>query len=537
MDVEISFDIPEVFNMATVLVDRHVEEGRENRVALYSGDETITCGQLLTRVNKAGNMLRDAGIEIEDRVILYMADRPEFIESYVGAMKIGAVPIPINPVAPAEDLAYYLNDSRAAAVILDADLEDRLAQHGETFRYLKRVFVRGGPGGPSRAVLGPKSAVVSYADAFRSAPEELDPEPTSRDDPSYMFYTSGTTGRPKGTIHLHQDMVYCVRTWLANVSKPTEADLIYSASKLPIHYGLVNGLYQPLMAGIANVIVPEALTGAVAAQVVASTIERYRPTLLFWAPAGYNLVLQEYEARKVNPDLSSLRMCISAGEALPAAIYDRWKEAFGLELLDGIGSTEFGYIYIQNRPGRARPGSSGQVLPGYETKILDEDEKPVADGEIGELYMKSESFASWYWRKRDRSRDTFRGPWLKTGDRFTRDAEGYYYYQGRADDMIKTTSGWVSPIEVEGALLRHPAVAEVAVIGCNDADGLIKPKAFVVLKAGHASGTQLVAELQKHSQAELAPSFYKYPRWIDFVTALPKTAGGKIQRYQLRQPT
>lgn len=530
MDVQIDFDVPEIFNMATVLVDRHVEEGRGDRVAIYSGAEVIRYGDLLRRVNRAGNMLLDAGTEIEDRVVLYMADRPQFIESYVGAMKIGAVPVPINAVSPPEDVAYYLNDSRAAAIIVDAELEERIAQQGATFRYLKRVFVRGGAGGASRSVLGPKGAVLSYEDAFAAAPEALDPEPTSRDDPSYLFYTSGTVGRPKGTVHLHRDMVYCTGNWLMHVSKPTAVDINYSASKLPFHYGLVNGLYQPLMAGIASVVVSEPSSP----QVIASTIKRFRPTIFFSVPTLYNLMLREREAGNLDLDLASLRMCISAGEALPPAIYDRWRETFGIEILDGIGSTEFGFIYIQNLPGRVRPGSSGQVLPGYDARILDEDEHPVPDGEIGELYMKSDSFAAYYLRKRDRSRDTFRGSWFKTGDLYSRDPDGYYYYAGRGDDMFKTGGQWVSPIEVEGALLRHLAVAEVAVVGCQDADGLNKPKAYVVLKAGHQAGPDLVQELQDHSKAELAPSYYKYPRWIEFVPDLPKTASGKIQRYRLR---
>ena len=542
----IDFDVPETFNMATVLVDRHVEEGRGDRVAIYYGDETITYRELQRRVNKAGNMLRGGGIEIEDRVMLLMADRPQFIETFVGAMKIGAVPVPVDVRSSPEEVAYYVDDSRAAAIVVDRDLEGHLGDR-HRFRYLKQVFVVGGdtpspqpsprgrggdPGGRGgdSSVLSPQSSVLSYEQELAAASAELETEPTHRDDASYWLYSSGTTGQPKGTIHLHRDMVYCTGTWIQQVSKPTPSDIYYTASKLPFSYGLVNGLYQPLLAGVATVLVSEP-SNAVA---LTETVKRYRPTIIFSVPTLYNLILREKEAGNLDPDFSSVRMCISAGEALPAAIYERWLETFGLELLDGIGSTEFGYIYIQNLPGQARPSASGQVLPGYEARILDEDENPVPDGEIGELYMRSDSFAASYWKKRERSKDTFRGPWLKTGDRYRRDSDGYYYYAGRGDDMFKTSGQWVSPIEVEGALLHHPSVAEAAVIGVTDSDGLNKPKAFVVLKPGHEAGPQLVAVLQDHSKMLLAPDYYKYPRWVEFVGELPKTATGKIQRYKLR---
>lgn len=527
MAVNLDIPIPETFNMATTLVDRHVEEGRGDCIAIYCGDEVITYAELLRRVNKAGNMLRNWGIEIEDRVILFMADRPQFIESYVGAMKIGAVPVPINVVTDARDLEYYVNDSRAAAIIVDAELEPRVASFRRGCRYLKRVFVVGTDAANRSAPEG----CLSYEAEHAAASDVLDPEPTHCDDPSYWLYSSGTTGKPKGTVHLHRDMVYCTATWLKHVRKPTETDINYSVSKLPFSYGLVNGLYQPLFGGFATVLDPAPPTP----QGVIANITRYRPTAIFSVPTIYNAILREHEAGKLEVDLSSVRLCISAGEALPAALYERWLETFGIEILDGIGSTEFGYIYIQNLPGRARPGSSGQVLPGYEAKILDEDGNPVPDGETGELYMHSESFAAYYWKKRDQSRETFRGPWLKTGDLYTRDADGYYYYQGRADDMFKSSGQWVSPIEVEGALLRHPAVAEAAVVRFTDQDDLAKPMAFVVLKEHQQGSPELALALQELVKEQLAPHYYKYPRRIQFVSELPKTATGKIQRYKLRQ--
>jgi benzoate-CoA ligase family protein len=524
MQTQLRFEVPETFNMATALVDRHVEEGRGDRVAIYFRDEAITYRALHERVNRAGNALRAQGIDVEQRVVLFMADRPEFMEAYLGAMKIGAVPVPINVMTTPDELAYYLADSRASALVIDADLMDRLPT--EAPRYLKSVLVVGTTGiVPLREDL-----LVDYEEEVSEASAELEAEPTHRDDASYWLYSSGTTGQPKGTVHLHRDMVVCTGTWLENVTQPGPNEISYSASKLPFSYGLVNGLYQPLLAGTATVLVSEPSSPAL----VAATIKKYRPTIFFSVPTLYNLMLRESEAGNLELDVSSVRACISAGEALPPAIYDRWRERFGMEILDGIGSTEFGYIYIQNRPGRSRPGASGELLPGYAARIVDEDEQPVPDGEIGELWVQSDSFAAFYWKKRDRSRETFRGPWLKTGDRFTRDADGYYHYAGRGDDMFKTSGQWVSPIEVEGALLRHPSVAEAAVIGCQDADGLIKPKAFVVLKGGDAPGPELVTLLQDHTKNEVAPDYYKYPRWVEFVPELPKTATGKIQRFRLR---
>lgn len=526
MPADLDFEIPETFNMATVLVDRHVEEGRGDQVAIYFRDQTITYSELQARVNRAGHVLRDNGVEVEQRVMLFMADRPELVETYVGAMKIGAVPVPVNVMTTPEELAYYLEDSRAAAFVVDANLADRLPT--ERPRHLKRVLVVGNSG---QETSGPLAEIRrQYEQEAAEASPVLDAEPTHRDDPSYWLYSSGTTGQPKGTVHLHRDMVICTSTWLKHVTQPTANDINYSASKIPFSYGLVNTIYQPLLAGIPAVLVAEPSTP----KLVAETIKRYRPTVVFAVPTLYNLMLREHEAGNLELDLSSVRACVAAAEALPPAIYERWKERFGLEILDGIGSTEFGYIYIQNRPGRSRPGSSGELLPGYLARIVDEEEQSVPDGEVGELWVQSESFAAYYWKKRDRSRDTFRGPWLKTGDRFSRDADGYFHFAGRDDDMFRTSGQWVSPIEVEGALLRHASVAEAAVVAFKDADGLIKPRAFVVLRSGNEPSPELVTALQDHAKAELAPHYFKYPRGVEFVAELPKTATGKIQRYKLR---
>jgi len=366
------------------------------------------------------------------------------------------------------------------------------------------------------------------------ASDELAAEPTRRDDWSYWLYSSGTTGLPKAAVHLHGDMLFCIGNWIDNVSRLAPDDIIYSASKLFGSYGLSSGLYQPLLAGVAGVLTPQAPS----TQLVTETLRRYRPTIFFTVPTMYINLLHEAEAGEIELDTSSLRMCVSAGDALPAPIYERWREKFGLELLDGIGSTECGYIYIQNLPGQSRARASGQLLPGYEVQILDDDERPVANGDVGELYLNAPSTAAYYWRKRDKTREAFRGPWYKSGDRYIRDSDGYFYYQGRADDMFKTSGGqFVSPIEVETVLLRHPDVLEAGVVGCEDRDdeGKRKPKAFVVLRPGAAPSEELKAGLRKHTEEHLKPNYYKCPHWIEFATDLPKTAGGKIQRFKLRE--
>jgi benzoate-CoA ligase len=528
LDVKINYDIPETFNIASVLVDRHVEEGRGDRVAFYCGDQTVTFAELQHRVNKVGNMLRARGIGVEDRVAILTADRIEFVETYLGAMKIGAIPLPLNTLLKPEDdeapgaaLPYYLLDSRARAIVVDADLAAKLEPARSRSRFLRHVFARGGR----------LADCLSYELELAESSDQLEAEPTSKDDSSYWQYSSGTTGQPKGVVHGHADMVSCIASWLENVSDPGPDDVVYSTTKLFASYGLSSALYQPLFSGTAGVLTPEPPTP----QLVADTLRRYWPTVFFSTPALYKNMLLEHESGKLDLDTSSLRICVSAGEALPDVIFERWQRTFGLEILDGIGSTENGYIYIQNLPGRARRGSSGQILPGYEARILDQDEVPLADGEVGELFLKSASAAGYYWNKREKSRDTFRGPWLKTGDLFVLDADGYYYYQGRADDMFKAFGNWVSPIEVESALLRHTAVADAAVIGCDDENGLVRARGFIVLKAGQQASETLAQALIQHCHDELKPNHYKAPKWISFVGELPKTAGGKIQRFKLRQ--
>src|SRR5581483_1167020 len=438
LDVE-PVEVPERFNMATLLVDRHLSEGRGDRVAIYYGDRQLSYWDLAALVNRAGNALSSLGVALGDRVVLLLPDAPEFLAVFLGAMKIGAVPVPINTLASAEDFLYYLGDSRARAVVLGADCLERVESIRARLPYLRHVILVG--------ATAPDTWAYEELTARQSV--ELVAADTRKDDPSYWLYSSGTTGRPKGVIHRHEDMVHCTRAYAEYVVGLTEQDLNYSASKLFFSYGLVNSLYLPLWAGGSVVLNPSRPDPAT----ILETIERYRPTIFFSVPTSYAQVIHELEARTEKPDLGSLRLCVSAGESLPAPLYERWRELTGVEVLDGIGSSEVGYIYISNFPGRSRPGTSGQLIPGYQARLVDEDGDAVAQGEVGDLWVRSPSTAAGYWNQHERTKATFVGEWHKTGDKFSCDADGYYRYEGRSDDMLKVGGIWVSPMEVEAALL------------------------------------------------------------------------------------
>ncbi|HEY7063568.1 MAG TPA: benzoate-CoA ligase family protein [Chloroflexota bacterium] len=510
-------DVPERFNMATALVDRHLEAGRGDQVAVYYGDQQLSYWDLAALVNRTGNGLRSLGLGLEDRVVLLLPDCPEFISTFLGAMKIGAVPVPVNTLATLEDLGYYLRDSRAHAVVLAADCLERVEALRPELRHLRHVVLLGDS----------RPNTESFAALVGAQSAELAAAPTSRDDASYWLYSSGTTGRPKGVVHLHQDMVYCTRAYAEHVVRFGPQDISYSASKLFFSYGLVNSLYLPLWSGGAvalNPARPDAPT-------ILETIERYRPTLFFSVPTSYAQIIREIETRAQPPDLTSLRLCVSAGEALPSPLYERWRELTGVEVLDGVGSSEIGYIAISNFPGRSHPGTSGELIPGYQARVVDEDGASVPQGEVGDLWVRSRSTAALYWNQHDRTKQTFVGEWLKTGDKYYLDEAGYYVYAGRSDDMLKVGGIWVSPMEVEAVLLAHSDVAEAAVVGVADEAGLVKPKAYVVCKNGEGD-EELARALQEWVRDRLA--HYKYPRTIEFVPELPKTATGKIQRYRLR---
>jgi benzoate-CoA ligase family protein len=509
--------LPAQFNVATYFVDRHLEEGRAGAPAFFCEDRTLTYGEVADLANRGGNVFRNLGVEMEDRVLMICLDAPEFLAAFWGAVKLGAVPIPVNTLMRGADYLYFLNDSRARVAVISAPLLAQVSPVLGQATFLKHVLVAGGTDHPH----------LCWEDELAKASSRLEAAPTSRDDPAFWLYSSGSTGFPKGAVHLHHDMVICQETYAKQVLGIRPTDRVYSAAKLFFAYGLGNAGYFPMGVGAQSVLSPHRPTP----EGVFEILTRHCPTLFFGVPTLYAGMLAVKEAER-RFDLSSLRLCISAGEALPEEIYTRWRERFGVEIVDGIGTTEILHIFLSNRPGAARPGSTGLPVPGYEAIIVDDEGRPVALGEIGNLRVKGDSTMAYYWNKHEKTKETLYGPWIQTGDKYYQDADGYFWYCGRADDMLKVGGIWVSPVEVEATLVKHSAVLEAAVVGQEDSDRLVKPKAFVVLKEPVGDPAGLAEELKTFVKDKIAP--YKYPRWIEFVSDLPKTATGKIQRFKLR---
>ena len=509
--------LPARFNVATWFVDRHLAEGRGDRPAFHYEDRVLTYADVHDLVNRAGNALRDLGVEMEQRVLMICLDAPEFLGAFWGAIKIGAVPVPTNTLMRAADYRYVLDDSRAKVAVVSAPL---LAEAGPALagaRHLRHVLVAGGSPGP----------YLSWEDRLAKASPTLEAAETSRDDAAFWLYSSGSTGFPKGAVHLHHDMWVCVEAYAKQVLGIRPTDKVFSAAKLFFAYGLGNAGYFPMAVGAQSVLFPHRPTP----EAVFEVLTRHRPTLFFGVPTLYAGMLAVKDAER-RFDLSSLRLCVSAGEALPEEIYRRWLERFGVEIIDGIGTTEVLHIFLSNRPGAVRPGSSGLPVPGYEAMIVDDEGRPVPRGEIGNLRVKGDSTMAYYWNQHDKTRATLFGPWIQTGDKYWQDEDGYFWYAGRSDDMLKVGGIWVSPVEVEATLIKHPAVLEAAVVGKEDEEGLVKPQAFVVLKDPAQASPGLADALKAFVKDQIAP--YKYPRWIEFVPELPKTATGKIQRFKLR---
>ena len=514
----IKVEIPSQFNAGWYLIDRNIEEGRGDKVAIYCNDEQWTYREVYIASNRIGNVLKGLGVEIENRVLMLMLDSPELIISMLGAMKIGAVPIAANTLLPSSDILYILNDSRAKVAIVDKNLLNLIEPIRKELTYLKQLIVVGEAGEED----------FSYRKLMQSASAELKVADTSADDSAVWQYSSGTTGKPKGIIHLHRNIVYHYFAFAQGVLEINENDITFSVAKLFFGYGQGNGFYWPFCAGASTVLLPDRPEP----ETVMKTVQKYRPTIYFGVPTSYNAILQIPDVDK-QYEFGSVRICISAGEALPAAVYQRWMEKFNVEILDGLGSTECFQCVITNRPGKVVLGSSGTPVPGFEAKVVDDLGNQLPPGEIGKLMVKGGSVASRYWNKHELSKKTFVGEWVFTGDSYHTDDHGLFWYSGRGDDMIKAGGIWVSPIEVEGTLFTHPAVLECGVVGGQDHDGLYKPKAFIVLKEGYSPSEELTKELQLYVKNKIAP--YKYPRWIEFIDELPKTATGKIQRFKLRQ--
>jgi benzoate-CoA ligase len=507
-------NLPEYFNSADYFVDRNVREGRGNKTAVLCEERSLTYADIQAGMNRVGNALKSLSVRMENRVALLLLDSEIYPQAFFGAIKIGAVPICLNTMMRPKDYLYFLNDSRARVLLIDSALVDVIATVRKDFRFVEHVVVVNGA--------APEWA-IAYSDLVFGQSSELEAAPTTPDDPCFWLYSSGSTGQPKGTIHLQHDMIYCCETYGKQVLGIREDDICFSAARLFFAYGLGNGLYFPFAMGATTSYMPERPTP----QSVYNAVARYKPTLFFGVPTLYGSMLQ------AEGELKGVRMCVSAGEALPAEILNRWVERHGVQILDGIGSTEISHIFISNRPDNIRPGCSGTVVPGYEARIVDEDFKDVPEGQAGTLLIKGDSIAACYWNKHEKTKKTMLGEWINTDDQYMRDKDGYFYYIGRSNDMLKVGGIWVSPIEVEACLIGHPSVLECAVVGAPDHENLIKPKAFVVLKQGYTAGPELEKELKDYVKKALA--HYKYPRWIEFRDELPKTATGKVKRFELKQ--
>ncbi len=509
--------IPDDYNVAWDLIERNLRAGRGDKTAFIDDAGRYTYAALAERVDRFASGLVSSGLRMEDRVMLCLLDTIDFPTAFLGCIKAGIVPIAVNTLLTTQDYQYMLRDSRARTLIVSSVLLPQFEPILDGMPFLERVIVSGSADPGQR---------TAFADVLARGHTGFDPAPTRADDMCCWMYSSGSTGMPKGTVHVHASLMQTVELYAKPILGIREDDVVFSAAKLFFAYGLGNSLLFPLAVGATAVLMAERPTPAS----VFRRLLDHRPTIFYAVPTLYAAML-------ASPDLPSrdalrLRVATSAGESLPEDLGRRVSAHFDIDVLDGIGSTEMLHIFLSNRPGDVRYGTTGKPVPGYELRLVDDAGIPVPDGEQGELQIHGPTSAMCYWNNRARSRSTFLGEWTRSGDKYLRDPDGYYVYCGRSDDMLKVSGIYVSPVEVEAALITHEAVLEAAVIGASDADALVKPKAFVVLKSGHVASDALVEALKAHVKSRLAP--YKYPRWIEFVPELPKTATGKIQRFKLR---
>lgn len=520
-------EFPERFNMADYFLYHNLEEGRENKVCLHFRDQTYSYGEAARMSNRVGNALRELGVEMEDRVLLVLPDCPEFVWSWFGAARIGAVITMVNPLLPADDYRYYLEYTRARVVIAHESFIEPIIEASAHSNHLRAIIVvRSGAIEAAPMSVEGAVQVVSFSEVVEAQLDACSAAETHRDDIAIWLFTSGSTGHPKGAVHLQHDLPYNTEVFAKRTMGVNENDLTVSVPKLFFGYATGTNLLFPFSVGGATALFAERST----AEKMFEVIERYRPTILTTVPTMINAMLNVADASQ--RDLSSIRFCYSAGEALPIELYHRWKETFGVEICDGIGSAEMFHIYITNRPDDVKPGSLGRIVEGYEARIVDADDNEVPTGEMGTLMIKGDSAALCYWNAHAKSKATFAGDWCTSGDQFHVDAQGYYWYHGRTDDMLKVGGIFVAPVEIENCLLQHEAVLECAVIGHDEGDGLVKPKAFVVARAGHEPGEALAHDIKQFVKDRIA--LYKYPRWIAFVTSLPKNDRGKIDRKLLK---
>ena len=507
--------VPQAFNAAHDLLARNARRPDKAAFVDAATGAALTYGELEDQAHRVANALRGAGFAPESRVVVAMLDTPQWPVVFLGCILAGVVPVAVNTLLTTADFEYMLRDSRAQGLVVSQALLpafEPLLGHIDT---LRTVIVDGADvSAPNR----PLAHMIRAQTATKSIAK------TSADDICFWLYSSGSTGAPKGTVHLHSHLIQTAELYGRGVLGITESDVVYSAAKLFFAYGLGNALTFPMCVGATTVLLASRPTP----DDVFGVLKKFQPTIFYGVPTLYAALLS-HPARPARSALN-LRLCTSAGEALPAEIGRRWTAEYGCDILDGIGSTEMLHIFLSNRPGAVRYGTTGQAVPGYALRLIGDDGQPCGVGDIGELQISGPSAALMYWNNRAKTKATFAGEWTKSGDKYTVDADGFYTYGGRTDDMLKVGGIYVSPFEVEACLMTHTAVLEAAVIGAMDPEELVKPKAFVVIKAGHQATE---AELQTHVKQSLAP--YKYPRWIEFVSELPKTATGKIQRFKLRQ--
>ncbi len=508
---------PERFNMADYFLDARVREGKGDRVAVKVGDRSYTYREVQEMADRCGHALRDRGIDHEDRVLILLFDGVEFAATFFGLLKAGAVFCMGNPLSPEADLDYLLDYTRARAVVADAAtlerLEPALSRHA---RCRVRLMVGAGT---------PPPGWERFDEALARASAITDNAETSRDDVAGWLFTSGTTGKPKGAVHFHHDFPFNTECYAKRVLKLTEDDVFVSVSRLFFGYATGTNLMFPFAVGGTAVLFPDKPTPAR----IFDEVARHRVTVLTNVPAMIRLMVDDQSADVA--DLSSLRMCLSAGEALPPQLYERWNARWDhCEILDGIGSAELFHIYITNYPGDVRPGSLGRLVPGYDARVVGPDGQEVPAGEMGRLWVRGDSAALCYWRDQAKTRDVFLGEWVVSADLFRKEGD-YFFYAGRGDDILKVRGMFVSPLEMEDCLATHPAVRECAVVGVDDGEGLTIPKAFVVLREGYEGTEVLATELMEHAKTNLAR--YKFPRLVEFVTDLPRNDRGKVVRRAL----
>ena len=505
------------YNAAADLIARNLAAGRGGKPAFIDDRGQYSYAEIAERVSRFANVVRRLGVHPEQRILLCLHDTIDFPTAFLGAIKAGVVPVAVNTQLSSDEFAFMLADSRARVVLVSAPV---LPAMTAALALLPEPR-------PTVIVSGGMPEERGLDDLLAAAPAISETAPTHPDEPCFWLYSSGSTGRPKGTVHIQSSLIGTAELYAIPVLGIAERDVSFSAAKLFFAYGLGNSLTFPMAVGATSVLMAERPTPAAVGRV----LREHRPTIFYGVPTLYNAMLASNHLPQ--PEELALRCCVSAGEPLPAEIGRRWSARIGVDILDGIGSTELLHIFLSNRPGEVRYGTTGRPFAGYALQIVDEEGRRVPRGEIGDLLVSGPTSAAGYWNNRERSRTTFNGIWTRTGDKYFEDEDGYYVYCGRSDDMLKVSGMYVSPAEVEAALIAHEDVLEAAVVGAADNDGLIKPKAFVVVKPGIGADDELARALDQHAQRMLAP--FKCPRWIAFLDELPKTATGKIQRFKLRE--